>query len=131
MQIYVVFHGPILANFFFLKNIYIRDIKSNEKPLRTILLNLDGFSTFNDWSISGCSKIGPQRVRCVWASLRTVHVAIPVRDSDDKNSSSVKQYRRQPLHGDFSNWDVWTEYLQYVNSFYGYCVHCMPSITEK
>ena len=51
MQIYVVFHGPILANFFFLKNIYIRDIKSNEKPLRAILLNLDGFSTFNDWSI--------------------------------------------------------------------------------
>ena len=50
MLIYVVFHGPILANFFFLKNIYIRDVKSNEKPLRAILLNLDGFSTFTDWS---------------------------------------------------------------------------------
>ena len=41
----MVFHGPILANFFFLKNIYIRDIKSNEKPLRTILLNSSSLMT--------------------------------------------------------------------------------------
>ena len=45
MQIYVVFHGnysTILANFFSEKHIYIRNIKSNKKPLRTILLNLVG-----------------------------------------------------------------------------------------
>ena len=42
-------------------------------------------------SISGCSKIGPQRVRCVRSSLLTVHVAIPVRDADAKKSSSVKK----------------------------------------
>ena len=41
----MVFHGPILANFFFLKNIYIIDIKSNKKPLRAILLNLSYLMT--------------------------------------------------------------------------------------
>ena len=49
------------------------------------------------------------------SSLLTVHVAIPVRDADAKNSSSVKQNRRGKylvfveqngrlfLYGDFSN----------------------------
>ena len=51
---------------------------------------------------------------CGYSPL-TVHVAIPVRDADGKNSSSVKQNRRdkykssveqngrQLLYGDFSN----------------------------
>ena len=52
---------------------------------------------------------------CGYSPLITVHVAIPVRDADGKNSSSVKQNRRdkylssveqngqQLLYGDFSN----------------------------
>ena len=51
----------------------------------------------------------------VWYSPLTVHVAIPVRDADGKNSSSIKQNRRdkyllsveqngrQLLYGDFSD----------------------------
>ena len=42
-----IFPRPILANIFFLIQRYVKYIKSVEKPLRAILLNFDGFFTFN------------------------------------------------------------------------------------
>ena len=56
--------------------------------------------------------------------------AIPVRDADAKDSSSAKQNRRDKyissveqngllfLYGDFSNFDVWTQYLCTLYAFY-------------
>ena len=97
--------------------------------------------TLSSISISGCSKIGPKWVRCVWVFPPYSTCSYSSSGCRCQNSSSVKQQTRQIFIFRWTKWTTiciwWLFKLGRLdgisatgnNSFHWYCVPFMPSIT--